>query len=939
MIAHHVELREDEARFDWIGLDWIGWNPSRSFDHIKPSRQHLSLYFIVVYLSPIAIIVHHRISKMSTSGQPRQTERQSFIESLLSILSILISAHLSFLILLLLLSSACSHLSSVRQPSSSQQVYREECTQCFQDDASPDGINVCLNCFNGGCTGEESMQHSQHHVSLCHPVVLNIKKKPIMKEEVEDVEMSSTATATSSAEQLKQLQQRLESESSQPQYFYESQVRCLACNVDIPSDATPQLASCVEAVLASKSMAESAGVAMVQEDIKQDCPHMAHLEQVSSPPQLGDRSLTTCSSCDVRDKMWLCLTCGALGCSRRQMQFDGSFSVGNGHAVAHADATGHPVVVKIGTITAEGRGDCYCYKCDSSIENPNLGKQLETFGIPIASQTATEQTTADLNLELNLKMNWNSVFESDGREAELAFGPGKTGLANLGNSCYLASVVQVLFTVPHFVEKYYSQALQHLSRCTSSRPADCFTCQMSKLAIGLLSGRYDRTPSAEILAEIAQQRAERESRQAEGMKEETESAVGLTDDKKKKKSRAPLQSGIPPRMFKRLTAGKHYEFSSGRQQDAYEYVHYLLDFIKQKEHSSSPPFDPYQPFQFYQEERLECLQCHQVKYSQVKATELGLNIPLPEPLPPKEDEKMVDDSKQSSSSDSSKSKPKKPTKSYPPVSFDSCLSAWSQSRTTEGWMCPTCNVKTSNQQSSRMTTFPSILMVHMRRFVLDGWVPEKLDIDVELPKNDDGSFGAMTLDGLRAKGLQAGEVELPKDSSSSSSSAIASEEKRPDPAIVAQLEQMGFTTNACQRAALAVENASAEAATNWLFAHMEDANINDPLPASAPAPSSSSSSTDPSPDDIANLASMGFDPTRCKHALKQCGNNAERAVEWLFSHMDEDIQMEEAPANEQTPHKKEEGHSHENEREMRSSIGMGSTVHGWNKQTEANTCV
>lgn len=46
-----------------------------------------------------------------------------------------------------------------------------------------------------------------------------------------------------------------------------------------------------------------------------------------------------------------------------------------------------------------------------------------------------------------------------------------------------------------------------------------------------------------------------------------------------------------------------------------------------------------------------------------------------------------------------------------------------------------------------------------------------------------------------------------------------------------QLVSMGFSENGSKRAALAVANASAEAATNWVMEHMGDADFNDPLPA------------------------------------------------------------------------------------------------------------
>ena len=47
-------------------------------------------------------------------------------------------------------------------------------------------------------------------------------------------------------------------------------------------------------------------------------------------------------------------------------------------------------------------------------------------------------------------------------------------------------------------------------------------------------------------------------------------------------------------------------------------------------------------------------------------------------------------------------------------------------------------------------------------------------------------------------------------------------------AALAQLEAMGFPTVRCQKALLATGNSDAEAAMEWLFAHMEDPGT-DPL--------------------------------------------------------------------------------------------------------------
>lgn len=349
-----------------------------------------------------------------------------------------------------------------------------------------------------------------------------------------------------------------------------------------------------------------------------------------------------------------------------------------------------------------------------------------------------------------------------------------------------------------------------------------------------------------------------------------------------------FQQGIAPRMFKRLVAGKHPEFSSGRQQDSFEYLHFLLDFIKQKEHAAGAgAFDPYALFSFQQEDRLECNSCHKVRYQTGRNTELQVPIPLPPALPPK----PVPEPK------AGEKAPKPVPKEYPPVTFKSCVDEWAHTSTVEDWVCPSCKVVRQGSKSSRLATFPPVLVVHMRRFVYEGWVPEKLDIEVQLTDAPEqaGQQAVVDLNGLRAKGLQAGEVELPKDAAAAAPAGpVAS------PAIVSALEGMGFGPNACKRAALAVDNASADAASNWLFAHMEDANINDPLPAppaAAGGASSSSSGPEPSAEAVANLEMMGFDAKRCRYALMQCGNSADRAVEWLFSHADDPIPDERAASS------------------------------------------
>lgn len=60
-------------------------------------------------------------------------------------------------------------------------------------------------------------------------------------------------------------------------------------------------------------------------------------------------------------------------------------------------------------------------------------------------------------------------------------------------------------------------------------------------------------------------------------------------------------------------------------------------------------------------------------------------------------------------------------------------------------------------------------------------------------------------------------------------------------------------------------------------------DLNDPVP----PPSGSGGGPEPSEDQIASLVDMGFTQNQARKALKETDGNAERAVEWLFSHPDD----------------------------------------------------
>jgi ubiquitin carboxyl-terminal hydrolase 5/13 len=60
-----------------------------------------------------------------------------------------------------------------------------------------------------------------------------------------------------------------------------------------------------------------------------------------------NKDFSKCTNCDLSTNLWLCLTCGNIGCGRANWDGTG----GNSHGVQHYQSSGHPLVVKLGTIT------------------------------------------------------------------------------------------------------------------------------------------------------------------------------------------------------------------------------------------------------------------------------------------------------------------------------------------------------------------------------------------------------------------------------------------------------------------------------------------------------------------------------------------------------------------------------------------------------------
>ncbi|KAF8628847.1 hypothetical protein AX17_005907 [Amanita inopinata Kibby_2008] len=756
------------------------------------------------------------------------------------------------------MSLVCPHIrliAALSPPLPSQPIHREECTQCFDTHDLPDGIDLCLNCFNGACPH----RHSPIHVSkLGHPYTLNFKRVPIRTGNEREGRGDEGPPP-------KMVKLAIVEENEKDKYDYVTTVKCWLCDPaegrPVPEAANdPKIKSLTNTILSSLSSSRQSDIKSWEEEIH-PCEHTLTLSQDvpasaldGRPIPIPDSASAHCWACYLTSNLWLCLTCGNLACGRKQ--FGGHD--GNGHALTHFESTGHPVSVKLGTITPEGEADIYCYACNDAKIDPDIATHLSTFGITLHTMKKTEKSMTELQIEHNLSYDFSLVSSSTGKSLQPLSGPGLTGLANLGNTCYMASVMQALFSLDTFRKRYHDSVdrealersfLEHAQECPYALPADCLECQMRKMAEGLLSGRY-----ASALT------------QAQGPDAEARTTSQTTP---------PPTFMLKPHHFKSIISHAHPEFSSSRQQDAEEFLGHLLSLLRRYNHkhyqANATETDATRIFDFGVEQRLQCGVCKRVRYRVDRMDRVSVGVPAIEKKPL--DEKLPEQADQAN-------KEKEKEKRYEPIPLTACLDSTFLTHESLEYTCPSSCGKVVAGRQLRFDSFPEVLVVHAKKVSVVGWVPTKLDIPVLLPDND-----VVTLDErYLGKGLQPGEVELPDDEENGGGEGVGEPEL--DQEALAQLEAMGFPRIRSEKALLATENTGAEVAMEWLLAHMDDPDIDVPIDQSKNG-RKGKGTWQPSPEQVAMLSDMGFTTAQASKALKETSGDIERAVEWLFSHPDD----------------------------------------------------
>lgn len=222
----------------------------------------------------------------------------------------------------------------------------------------------------------------------------------------------------------------------------------------------------------------------------------------------------------------------------------------------------------------------------------------------------------------------------------------------------MASSLQSLFALPAFQDRYLTSFYTHSTTCFNPNPASCFECQMGKIADGLLSGRYS----------VPRQHPEDDADPgfAASAENETES-----------KPKVVFQEGIRPSMFKALVGKDHPDFSTMKQQDAGEFLVYLLEVIRRSSKQEGTE-DPTKIFGFALEERLQCTECKGVRYGKADQELLPIPVPVVIKKQPEDNMDVEADAK------------KEDKIEYEPVELVSCLESLTSPTNIE-YKCPACS--------------------------------------------------------------------------------------------------------------------------------------------------------------------------------------------------------------------------------------------------------
>lgn len=422
----------------------------------------------------------------------------------------------------------------------------DDCVYCFETMKNKDqnqvhSLHICLSCFQCFC-GSHWEFHQEVVVmesGATHDLYLKVSKTLKPKEE------------TNTPPLEKKLKLEVKDVNEDDLYDTHWTIGSLEHGELVSSNISQipkELLSKVNKILNTKSTNFQDMSSSWVLEVK-PCKHVSNFD-ISNCPKVDFKLSDSCAECGLTSNLWACLHCGHIGCGREQVGIEG-----HSHALKHyKDTDDHCLALKLGSLSRD-TSDVYCYSCDEDVRFTDVSKWqevLNNWNIELQT-TAKEKTLIELQIEQSMNWDFHMVDSQGNSLRQLKNGPQYgVGLLNLGNSCYLNSILQVLLNGG--VQNWNIDNLGDFP-VDIIYPRNNLKCQLIKLRNAMT------------------------------------------------KEASKYSSGIKPTNFKKTIAGSHQEFSSGRQQDALEFFTYLSDKLD-KDVFSKAAVNPNDLFRFNIQDKL-----------------------------------------------------------------------------------------------------------------------------------------------------------------------------------------------------------------------------------------------------------------------------------------------------------------------------------------------
>uniref|UniRef100_A0A8C9SSY9 Ubiquitin carboxyl-terminal hydrolase n=1 Tax=Scleropages formosus TaxID=113540 RepID=A0A8C9SSY9_SCLFO len=375
------------------------------------------------------------------------------------------------------------YMPTIKVPKTGDRVYKDECVFSFDSPESEGGLYVCMNTFLG--FGREHVE--RHYRKTGQSVYMHLKRT--IKEVRVATEIPLFALLNPYISGLQQESPSLKNDSSLANlelncdfncddYEYEDEAKLVIFpdhfEIPLPNiEELPALVSECVPMLSLYFLFHSLSPILALSTLgffrKSAAVPDFWRNSISPPPtHISLLSGWKCAKCEMRENLWLNLTDGSVLCGK--WFFDGSG--GNGHALEHYRETNFPLAVRLGTITPDG-ADVYSFDEEEAVLDPHIAEHLAHFGIDMLQM----QKNGHVDNEVRPRVTEWEVIQESGLKLKAVYGSGYTGIRNLGNSCYLGTTMQVLFSIPEFQRAYVGN-LQRIFDYSPLDPSQDFSTQI-----------------------------------------------------------------------------------------------------------------------------------------------------------------------------------------------------------------------------------------------------------------------------------------------------------------------------------------------------------------------------------------------------------------------------------------------------------------------------